>query len=111
MLIDNLFPFWIVAIIIVIMLGILYGTGAALLGASALLFGASFQQNVQQVLLLRIVSGILFASSVYLFIEALRLGYWRDHYYHPSDDTAIKPPPDLLIIKFIRWLKGHQYKC
>ena len=87
------------------MLFAFYGIGAGLLGVSGLLFAASFQQGVQHAFLLRVISGILFASATYFFIEALRLGYWRDHYYHPSDDTADKPSPDAFVMKFIKWIK------
>ena len=107
MLTVSFFLFYVLAIIIILVLGVFYGIAAALLGASALLFGISFQENIQNYLLLRIISGVLFTISIYLFIEALRLGYWKDHYYHPSDDTVTKSPPNLLIINFIKWLKPH----
>jgi len=103
---PDIFPFWVVAIIIAVVLGVLWGIASGLLAFGGVLLAASFQKDVQHPSLLQAISGFVLAVAIYLCVEALRLGYWRLHYYNPSDDTATKPPPNLLIMELFRWLKG-----
>ena len=114
MWIPFIFLFVLMGAIIIISMspGILVTISLGLLGVSAALLGISVQKDVEYAFQLRIVSGGLVLAFVYFLIEALRFGHWEIYYSHPSDDTATKPPPKLLIVRIIQWLKDHsQHRC
>ena len=90
-------------IIIAMKAGILATISIGLLGASVTLLVVSIQKDIAYAIQLRIVSGILALAFVYFLIETIRFGHWELHYTH--DGTAIKPSPELIIAKSIRWLK------
>ena len=109
MLTEELFTSWLMGIILIVMLAVLYGLGAALFGAAALLFGMSFQENIRNPLLLRILSGMLFVGSVYLFVRAYRHGIWQERLRSLEREVMANPPPDPLfnlLQRIIRWVKN-----
>lgn len=106
MLLIPLFTLPLIAIIIAFVSGgIFLGIGVCLLTVSASLFGISVLPNVEHTTLFRIISSVLFLGAIYFIVETCRFGYWERHFYHPSDDTAERPPPKQLIAKIISLIK------
>lgn len=69
-----------------------------LLTVAVALFVASIQNYMSHALLLRTLSIISVSMFGYFLVEVFRFGHWERYHYHPSDDTATKPPPEWLLL-------------